>query len=60
MLCPWREWRRAQGARVESLPGLVPPTRVLTSPGEDDEGGFQVPLEPAVTVDEVGHILRLG
>lgn len=44
------------------MPVLVsPPTpRVLTSPGEDDEGGFQVPLQPAVAIDEVGHVLCLG
>jgi len=41
-------------------PAGVGVPRALTSPGEDDEGGFQVPLQPAVAIDEVGHVLRLG
>lgn len=47
------------GAGVRTLVGSVP-SRALTSPGEDDEGGFQVPLQPAVAIDEVGHVLCLG
>lgn len=40
--------------------GRCPASWAPTSPGEGDEGGLQAPLQPAVAVDEVCHVLRLG
>lgn len=42
------------------MPAHIGTHRRPTSPGEDDKGCVQAPLQPAVAIDEVSHVLCLG